>query len=177
MGNGPEPFYPRCNVPLKEVRASYGVSGACEKSRRSRVWPLLNCCVTLSPQSRSTRSDFMQSAVKEKAGASSPHGENPFEKSHCPETSESMSMFAIIAFRPVRSLRNGHSCSACNATLRAQLICTKCTATFTFGADGAALGTGLSKTSPRGLPRRRDWPRCNRKRSGSTGLLPTYLRR
>jgi len=43
--------------------------------------------------------------------------------------------------------------------------------------DGAVLGTCLSKTSPRGLPRRRDWPRCNRKRFGSIGLLPTYLRR
>jgi hypothetical protein len=30
MGNSPELFYPRCNVPLKEVRAAHGVSGAGE---------------------------------------------------------------------------------------------------------------------------------------------------
>jgi len=120
---------PRCNVPLKEVRTSGGVFYGCDvcggravtiELLRKRFTPeSINLLWVYAMRGEGTHRPALSivPAADDRRRLSRPGG----NQRRCLPT---------LPFRPVRSPRNGHSCSACNATLRAQSICTKCTATF-----------------------------------------------
>ena len=120
---------PRCNVPLKEVRTSGGVFYGCDVcGGRAVTIELLRKRFT--PESINLLWVYAMRGEGTHRPALSIVPAADDRRRLIRQSGNRCRCLPSLSFRPVRSPRNGHSCSACNATSRVQSICTKCTATF-----------------------------------------------